>query len=107
MSSEHITELHLQVEFTLIHIWVNYDNTVEWKSSDEFSAKVSNALRLPNAWQVGTDGGGQQLECDGFQVRTSPNRIDLSVSGALENLRRRVNQEREKRKEEHRKAFKP
>ncbi|MBA3714814.1 MAG: hypothetical protein H0W76_20540 [Pyrinomonadaceae bacterium] len=95
------------VDNKLIHIRVDYSDPIEWKSADEFSAKVSNALRLPNAWQSGTEGNEQQLECDGFQVKTSPNQIGLSVSGALENMRRRMNQEREKRKEERRKAFKP
>ena len=81
----------------------------EWNSVDQFVAKLSEALRLPNAaWEtpVGTQ---QSLKCDGFVV-------DAFVSGETfqnwvrvqdTSVNRVVADRRQQAKDKERQAFKP
>jgi len=91
----------------IISVDVGYDSSIEWKNEEQFSTRVGEMLKLPNAWQRGTSGYSRQLECDGFQVRTSRNQIGLFNRAQYENLERRQQEQVEKRKEERRQSFKP
>lgn len=91
----------------IISIVFGYDSSIEWKSDEQFSTRVGEMLKLPNAWQTGMSGYNRQLECDGFHVRTSQNQINLANIAEIENLERRQREQIEKRKEERRQTFKP
>ncbi|MDQ3685824.1 MAG: hypothetical protein M3430_09510 [Acidobacteriota bacterium] len=92
----------------LIEIGVNYDNSIEWKSEEHFSTRVGEMLKLPNAWQRSLNTGyARQLECDGFQVRTRVNQINLFNPVEYQNLERRQQEQVERKKEERRQSFKP
>jgi hypothetical protein len=46
-----------------------YDDTVTWKDTDEFVARVSEALKLPKGWKKNFDlFDTQNLECAGFRM---------------------------------------
>jgi hypothetical protein len=46
-----------------------YDDTIAWKDTDEFVARVSEALKLPKVWQKNFDlFDTQNLECVGFRM---------------------------------------
>ncbi len=92
----------------LISVDVSYDQSIEWKDNDQFSMRVSKLLNLPSAWQNRyVDGYEQILECDGFQVKASLNRIGLGNAVEHENLKRRAEEQTEKKKEDRRQTFRP
>lgn len=81
---------------------------IEWKTVDQFTAKLSEGLRLPrSSWESGVD--SSHLNCDGFTVeayasrgsRQSVVRVrDTSAPQVVEDRR-------EAAKEKARQAFKP
>ncbi len=78
------------------------------KSEEDFSTRVGDMLKLPSAWQKSMNTWyARQLECEGFQVRTSINRIGLFNRAQYENLERRQQEQVEKKKEERRQSFNP
>jgi hypothetical protein len=87
----------------LVSLWVGYDNTVQWRGVEQFASRVSELLKLPDAWvsEPGADTYG--MKCAGFQLRVSPNQIHLTIPGYQEVLRARS----ELREEERRRAFRP
>jgi hypothetical protein len=108
----------------LTSIYVAYDGSATWKSADEFAAKVSESLSLPNAWKkvIVTDktmariptyvhllDHQRYMECNGFEVRAGidPEYFHSNVSitglGAEGVIKRR----QMRREEEKRQAFKP
>jgi hypothetical protein len=84
----------------IISISVSYD-PIEWKSEEHFSTRVGEMLKLPNAWQRSNinTGYNRQLECDGFQVRTRVNHINLINPVEYQNLERRQQEQVERKKE--------
>lgn len=92
----------------IINLNVNYDSSIQWKSEEQFSTRVGDMLRLPNAWQGSVNTVyGRQLDCDGFQVRTRVNHINLFIPVEYQNSERRQQEQIEKKKEVGRQSFKP
>jgi hypothetical protein len=87
----------------LVALWVGYDNRVEWQSVGQFASRVSELLKLPDAWREESGGARRTMDCAGFQIAVSPNQISLMVSGLNEETSRR----RQQRDEERRRKFKP
>src|SRR6185436_9097502 len=54
----------------LTHFWIGY-NEPEWKSDEQFAARVAEALGLPGvrSWKPSLNGLG--LSCDAFQIAVS------------------------------------
>jgi hypothetical protein len=103
---------HLTLSFIddrLIGFVVTYTQ-LPWKDIHQFTARMSEALKLPDGWSG--DDSTQTLDCDGFQVRTgrvsyssggmSPY-IGFKVLGAESIVRERI----EKQKEQQLQTFKP
>ena len=51
---------------TLSSIWIGYDSSFKWKTTEEFIAGVSKELNLPAQWS--TKGRTQQLTCADFNL---------------------------------------
>jgi hypothetical protein len=47
-------------------LWIGFEGTFKWKTTDEFVHGISHALSLPEQWI--TKGRSQQLTCADFQV---------------------------------------
>jgi hypothetical protein len=87
----------------LVSLWVGYDNRVEWKSVGQFASRVSELLKLPDAWREDPGGVRSEMDCSGFKIAVLQNQISLTVSGLYEETSRR----RQQRDEERRRKFKP
>jgi hypothetical protein len=87
----------------LVRFTVNYQS-VPWKTAGQFAAKVSESLKLPDAWR---DGGNfsEVLTCAGFDViaNANTNTITLNKPGYNEIVKER----REQRDEKLRQDFRP
>ena len=62
----------ISIEFIdgqIFSLWVNYDGSFKWKTLDELTAGVSEALKLPKAWQ--SKSRGQHRVCADFQITAS------------------------------------
>ncbi len=55
----------------LTSLWLGYDPTFKWRTPDEFVKGISQALRLPNAWNQWRV-RGQRLRCADFEMTVSP-----------------------------------
>ncbi len=62
----------LSIEFLdkrIYEIKLIYDDTIAWKDTNEFVARVFQALKLPKVWQRNSDlFDTQNLECMGFRM---------------------------------------
>jgi hypothetical protein len=87
----------------LVSLHVYYES-VPWKSADQFAARVSESLKLPDAWKT-SQGWSKDLKCAGFDVvaQSSPTVITLSVPGYNEILKQR----RAQHEEQLRQSFRP
>ncbi len=80
----------------------------EWKNVDQFIAKLSEGLRLPNSgWEISDRNG--QLNCDGFRVQAfaSSGSPESSVYVVDTKAPEVVEERREAAKEKVRQAFRP
>lgn len=121
LSSDALTEMdsaafrgvdHLILSFIdnrLVAFVVVYTQ-LPWKNIHQFTARMSEALKLPDGW--GGDDNLQTLDCDGFQIRTGRTSygsdgmapyISFRELGAESIVRERV----EKQKEQQLQTFKP
>ncbi|MDQ3917491.1 MAG: hypothetical protein M3348_03365 [Acidobacteriota bacterium] len=78
---------------------VLYDPSVNWESTSQFVAKVSEALKLPPAWE---GGDSQTMACDGFKITAQPNNISLGIPDADKVVRRRKAEAAEKKRQDFR-----
>src|ERR1043165_8827687 len=97
------------IDERLVSFMVVYTQ-LPWRDIHQFTARMSEALKLPNSWGGGD--GVQTLDCDGFQVRTGSYSygsngmipyISFTDPGADSIVRGRV----EKQKEQQLQTFKP
>ena len=51
----------------LASVWIGYNKSFKWQALDEFVTGMGRALGLPNTWAQRSR-GGQQLDCNDFQV---------------------------------------
>ena len=67
------------------YVAVVYDNSVKWKSLDQFTTQVANSLALPAEWQAYSYGGIQQriLECGKLRFVASMLRAGTMSAPAL------------------------
>ncbi len=81
----------------------------EWKSVDQFVAKLSDSLRLPGSSWESTSESQQSLNCDGFRVQAfaPEGSIQSSVLVQDTSAHRVVEDRRETAKEKVRQAFRP
>jgi hypothetical protein len=88
----------------LVNLVVSYDQSVHWKSSDQFAAKVSEFLKLPEDWRGTANPNQKVLTCAGFDVTVTayPNAIRLAVPNYNEVLSRRREQHEEKLRQDFR-----
>lgn len=114
-------------EGEIVFIQVTYDGATHWRTLDDFAAKISDGLSLPNAWQRGAYAAQRAMNCNGFNVSASLESTckmpgfcgrpdiylptvafeDTTVADrAIENLRQQ-REEQERREEQKRKVFKP
>lgn len=79
---------------------LQYDSSAEWDSPDQFTARISQTLKLPNLWQTDQENHAfRVLKCEGFVVRALPNFVRVeSVPDELA-YRRRVEEEKEKKRQ--------
>jgi hypothetical protein len=87
----------------LVRLQVFYES-VPWKTADQFASRVSESLRLPDAWKT-SQGWSKELKCVGFDVvaEASPTVITLVVPGYNEILKQR----RAQHEEQLRQSFRP
>ena len=87
----------------LMRLSVNYQS-VPWKNTGQFAAKVSETLKLPNVWRD-DQGMNKVLTCAGFDVtaNASMNTVTLNTPGYSEIVSGR----REQRDEKLRQDFRP
>jgi hypothetical protein len=78
---------------------VVYDPSVNWESTSQFVAKVSEALKLPPAWE---GGDSKTMVCDGFKITAQPNNISLGIPDADKVVRRRRVEAAEKKRQDFR-----
>jgi hypothetical protein len=100
-----ITVEFLDERITTLH--VSYSGP-EWKNTDQFIAKLSEAFRLPTVdhWRYEPGANMKSLTCDGFLIQVYTGRtsdVMVKASSALQV----VNDRREAVKEKERQAFKP
>ena len=50
-------------------LWLGYEDSFKWKSTDEFVKGISQALGVPTEWTA--KGRGQQLKCADFELSVS------------------------------------
>jgi hypothetical protein len=50
-------------------LWLGYENSFKWKSTDEFVKGISRSLGVPNEWTA--RGRAQQLKCADFELSVS------------------------------------
>lgn len=99
----------LFIDDRLTSISVQYDQTVTWKSPEQFAERVSELLKLPKAWrpeQEQTQHGSTpflSMSCDGFRLSVFPNFIRLIDDAHEATLARRRDEIEEKRRQ----TFKP
>ena len=88
----------------LAYLAVGYDQTVPWKNAGQFAARVSEFLKLPDAWRDGAGNGNKVLTCAGFDVIVTPgiNTVTLTIPGYSEVLRQRREQHEEKLRQDFR-----
>ena len=115
LSSERLKELdaagyegvwHISAGFLderLVTLEVEYNPEVQWKSAGQFASRVSEMLKLPDAWGREVTDNGMEMPCAGFSVVAMPNRIRLAIPGTAATVRER----RERREEERRQTFRP
>lgn len=76
---------------------VAYDPSVHWESTSQFVAKVSEALKLPPAWEGSDD--AKTMTCDGFRIGAQPNSISMGIPDADKVVRRRRAEEAERKRQ--------
>ncbi len=81
----------------------------EWNSVDQFVAKLSETLRLPNASWEPPAGSQQSLKCDGFVVdaHVATEGFQNWVRVQDTSVNRVVSDRRQQAKDKERQAFKP
>jgi hypothetical protein len=50
-------------------LWLGYENSFKWKSTDEFVKGISRSLGVPNEWAA--KGRARQLKCADFELSVS------------------------------------
>jgi hypothetical protein len=63
----------ISLEFLDDHVsslWIGYDKSFKWQTLDEFTAAMTTALKLPNAWR--TKFRTRLLDCADFTVAVIP-----------------------------------
>jgi hypothetical protein len=84
-----------------------YDRKVRWQREKDFTSKISELLKLPNAWEDSI--GGSILNCDGFFLRAeigyynSPSQLLVKLTNLSAEIDRRI----KARDEKQRGSFKP
>ena len=51
-------------------VWLGYDKTFKWQTTDEFVAGITAALKLPNSWR--TKFRNRLLDCADFTIAVIP-----------------------------------
>lgn len=86
------------VDERLTNIIIAYQNSIRWENNEQFTSRVSEALRLPAAWK----GGGEILpyiECDGFTVNARANHLSMTAAKPYEVVRQRQREQEEKERQ--------
>jgi hypothetical protein len=80
----------------VVSVSATYDGAVKWQSIAQFAAAVSEALKLPPAWEADQSG---RMNCDGFQIFVNTNHIALVIPGTREIVKRRELAEDDKKRQ--------
>lgn len=88
------------VDERVVGFSIDYGDSVRWESTSQFVSKVSEALRLPAAWE-GDD--TKTMSCVGFKIVARPNNIGVGMSNAYDIVQRRRAEDAERRRQ----GFKP
>lgn len=86
------------VDERLSKIGIMYSNSINWQTSRQFSERVAAALKLPDAWE-----NGSNMRCEGFYISVIPNYISMSEVRPYEIIRQR----RAEYEEKERQGFQP
>lgn len=86
------------VDEHLAKIGIMYLNSINWQTSRQFSERVAAALKLPDAWE-----NGSNMRCEGFYISVIPNFISMSEVRPYEIIRQR----RMEFEEKERQSFRP
>lgn len=87
------------VDERLTGLSVSYDNSVYWENTGQFVAKVSEAFKLPAAWE-GDD--VRIMSCNGFKITVQPNSIAIADTKSPEVVLRRQAEEAERKRQNFR-----
>jgi hypothetical protein len=96
------------IDQRVTRIYVNYQGP-EWKTVDQFVAKLNEGLRLPSsAWDPGSE-TSQHMSCDGFTVDAYASRGSTVSTVAVQDTSapQVVEDRREAAREKVRQAFRP
>lgn len=93
----------------LVLIRLSYDDSVYWESVDQFTARISSSLRLPNAWQQTEQEAWRKLTGNGFYLAASLSghtggSLEIGAQTGWEDVVKRRRWENQERKRE---AFRP
>jgi hypothetical protein len=90
----------------LTYIEIEYDDSTKWENPESFAAKLSETMKLPDAWQ--NEHGRSILKCAGFNIIASASSYG-GPSVVIENpLAKEIREKRQKALEEkQRKEFTP
>lgn len=86
----------------LVRMTAQYDGSAEWKDPDQFAARVSEALKLPAAWEGVGGESRRQMNCGGFLLSIHPNHIEVRDAAAYQTLRERREEFKDRRRQEFR-----
>jgi hypothetical protein len=79
----------------------------EWKSDEQFAAKVAEALSLPGVESWKPIPNGLALSCEGFRIGVSAGPYSIFMNDPRVDVAKIVNDRAEVPKEQARRAFKP
>lgn len=87
----------------IISIQVTYDDSVKWNNGKEFLNRVTEALKLPNAWKADDTEDHWTTTCDGFQVEVMFNGytpgVLISDTTSSDTIKKRIAAKEEKERQ--------
>ncbi len=90
----------------LSELWVGYDGP-NWRTVDDFIAKLTEALSIPTTEVWEADAGGKRLTCQGFKMWVAAGERGASIRLKSLEADQIVRNREEAAKEKARKEFKP
>jgi hypothetical protein len=95
----------------LAQISIIYDHSIEWKGGDEFTARISESLRLPNAWLsvLPSNTDFLSMQCNGFLLTADVGKYSARTSLLIKqtNLDTEMDRRAKSRADQRRDSFKP